>query len=177
MSVKKKIVLIGSRCRGPRRHCHGSNPQKPRLITKVATGKFVRKTSPRVVPGTGRSSKPKTYVTWARPASAESQHLNVKEGDHVKAGTVLATVENAAQPPPYCPTAATESSKTDVNSRGAADERAEANIVPGQADLEQKASTSPSAPSPSLQRESGFPNKPSTHKRPSYTCRCHAGSR
>ena len=43
--------------------------------------------------GTGQI-KPKTYVNVGATAFGRITHLYVKEGDHVKKGQVLATVEN-----------------------------------------------------------------------------------
>src|SRR5437763_6414753 len=62
-------------------------------VTKVATGKVTRQDLVSIVNGTGQI-KPKTYVNVGATAFGRITHLNVKEGDHVKAGTILATVEN-----------------------------------------------------------------------------------
>src|SRR5260370_10317381 len=107
-------------------------------VTKLVTGKAVRQDLVSIVSGTGQI-KPKTYVNVGATAFGRITHLNVKEGDHVKAGTIVATVENiqpqatvAAQP------AAIASSRTDVNSFAAAERTAAANILQAKADLEQK---------------------------------------
>ena len=66
-------------------------------------------------------------------------HLNVKEGDHVKRGTVLATIENVQPEATVAAQQATiASSKTDVSSMVAAEKTAEANVLQARADLEQK---------------------------------------
>ena len=107
-------------------------------VTKVATGKAVKQDLVSIVNGTGQI-KPKTYVNVGATAFGRITHLNVKEGDHVKAGTILATVENV-QPTATVTAqqAAIESSKTDVNSMMAAERTAEANIAQAKADLQQK---------------------------------------
>jgi HlyD family secretion protein len=107
-------------------------------VTKVATGKVTRQDLVSVVNGTGQI-KPLTYVNVGATAFGRITHLYVKEGDHVKAGATLATVENVQ---PQSTVAAQEasivSSKTDVTSFTAAEKTAEANIAQGKADLEQK---------------------------------------
>src|ERR1700729_4257986 len=62
-------------------------------VTKVATGKAVRQDLTSIVNGTGQI-KPLTYVNVGATAFGRITHLYVKEGDHIKAGTILATVEN-----------------------------------------------------------------------------------
>src|SRR5271169_5760079 len=62
-------------------------------VTKVATSKAVRQDLTSIVDGTGQI-KPKTYVNVGATAFGRITHLYVKEGDHVKAGAILATVEN-----------------------------------------------------------------------------------
>src|ERR1700710_798837 len=62
-------------------------------VIKVATGKPTRTNPLSIVSGTGQI-KPKTYVNIGATAFGRITHLNVKEGDHVKKGTVLATVES-----------------------------------------------------------------------------------
>jgi len=107
-------------------------------VTKIATGKVVRQDLISVVSGTGQI-KPKTYVNVGATAFGRITHLNVKEGDHVKLGTVLATVENVQ---PQATVSAQEatiaSSRTDVSSFVAAENTASANIAEAKADLEQK---------------------------------------
>jgi HlyD family secretion protein len=107
-------------------------------VTKVATGKAVRQELTSVVNGTGQI-KPKTYVNIGATAFGRITHLYVKEGDRVKAGTVLAKVESVQ---PEATVAAQEAtiaaSKTDITSFIAAEKTADANIKQGEADLEQK---------------------------------------
>jgi HlyD family secretion protein len=107
-------------------------------VTKVTTGKAVREDLTSIVNGTGQI-KPKTYVNVGATAFGRITHLYVKEGDHVKAGAVLATVENV-QPEATVAAqqAAIAASKTDITSYIAAEKTAAANIDQGKADLEQK---------------------------------------
>jgi HlyD family secretion protein len=107
-------------------------------VTKVATGKAQRTDLVSVVSGTGQI-KPKTYVNIGATAFGRITHLNVKEGDHVKKGAVLATVESVQPEATVQAQQATiASSKTDVASYIAAEATARANIEEAQADLEQK---------------------------------------
>jgi HlyD family secretion protein len=107
-------------------------------VTKVATGKVGRQDLTSIVNGTGQI-KPKTYVNIGATAFGRITHLYVKEGDHVKAGATLATVESVQ---PQATVAAQEATiaaaHTDVTSFLAAEKTAEANIIQSQADLEQK---------------------------------------
>jgi HlyD family secretion protein len=107
-------------------------------IVKVATGKVVREDLVSVVSGTGQI-KPKTYVNVGATSFGRITHLYVKEGDHVKKGVTLATVESVQ---PEATVAAQQAnisaSKTDINSYLAAEKTAEANIAQAKADLEQK---------------------------------------
>ena len=107
-------------------------------ITKVTTAVIARQDLTSVVSGTGQI-KPKTYVNIGATAFGRITNLNVKEGDHVRKGAVLATLENV-QPSATvaAQTATIASSKTDVNSFLAAETTAKANIAAAQADLEQR---------------------------------------
>jgi HlyD family secretion protein len=107
-------------------------------VTKVATGKAMHQDLISVVNGTGQI-KPKTYVNIGATAFGRITHLYVKEGDHVKAGTTLATVESVQpQATVEAQRATIASSQTDITSYIAAEKTAEANIAQGKADLEQK---------------------------------------
>src|SRR6267154_308816 len=107
-------------------------------VTKVATGRAVRQDLTSIVNGTGQI-KPLTYVNVGATAFGRITHLYVKEGEHVKAGATLATVESIQ---PQATVAAQQASiaaaHTDITSFQAAEKTAEANILQGQADLEQK---------------------------------------
>ncbi|MEO6806514.1 MAG: efflux RND transporter periplasmic adaptor subunit [Edaphobacter sp.] len=107
-------------------------------VTKVATGKAVREDLTSIVNGTGQI-KPKTYVNVGATSFGRITHLYVKEGDHVKAGTILARVESV-QPEATVAAqqAAIAAAHTDIASYVAAEKTAEANIAQGKADLEQK---------------------------------------
>ena len=106
--------------------------------TAVLTGKVVRQDLATVVSGTGQI-KPKTYVNVGATSFGRITHLEVKEGDHVTKGQVLARVENL-QPEANVDAqqAMIASSKTDVASYVAAEATAKANVEHSKADLEQK---------------------------------------
>ncbi len=107
-------------------------------VTPVATGKAVREDLLATVSGTGQI-KPKTYVNVGATSFGRITHLYVKEGDHVKAGTVLATVENVQPEATVAAQQATiAASKTDITSYIAAEKTAVANVDEAKADLEQK---------------------------------------
>jgi len=107
-------------------------------VVKVTTTKVGRQDLLSIVSGTGQI-KPKTYVNVGATAFGRITHLYVKEGDHVKRGTVLATVENVQPEATVAAQQATiVSSKTDVTSYVAAEQTAVANLNQARADLEQK---------------------------------------
>jgi len=134
----KKIVLIVAVVLTLAGIIVGSILHGQSSVTKVATAKVTRQDIVSIVNGTGQI-KPKTYVNVGATAFGRITHLNVKEGDHVKAGTTLATVENIQpQATVAAQQAAISSSRTDVNSYVAAEGTAAANIAQGKADLEQK---------------------------------------
>lgn len=107
-------------------------------VTAVSTAKVAREDLLSVVSGTGQI-KPKTYVNIGATAFGRITHLYVKEGDHVKAGATLATLENIQPQSTVAAQQATiASSKTDVNSFVAAEQTADANVTQAKADLVQK---------------------------------------
>jgi HlyD family secretion protein len=107
-------------------------------VTKVATGKAAHQDLVSIVSGTGQI-KPKTYVNVGATAFGRITHLYVKEGDHVKAGQLVATVESEQPASAVQAQHATiAASKTDVESYAAAERTAEANVAQAKADLEQK---------------------------------------
>src|SRR5208282_5458637 len=107
-------------------------------IVKVATGKVVREELVSTVSGTGQI-KPKTYVNIGATAFGRITHLYVKEGDKVKTGEVLATVESVQpQANVDAQKAAIDAAKTDISSYIAAENTAQANLEKSKADLEQK---------------------------------------
>lgn len=67
--------------------------QSRKGVVTVQTGKVVREDLTAVVTASGEI-KPKTYVNLGAQAFAKITHLYVKEGDHVKKGQILATLES-----------------------------------------------------------------------------------
>jgi HlyD family secretion protein len=106
--------------------------------TKVLTAKVVRQDLATVVSGTGQI-KPKTYVNLGATAMGRVTHLYVKEGDMVKKGQTVATIENVQQEASVTgQQAAISAAKTDIAADIAAEKTAEANVEKAKADLEQK---------------------------------------
>ena len=107
-------------------------------VTAVTTAKVQREDLTSIVSGTGQI-KPNSYGNIGATAFGRITHLYAKEGDHVKAGQVLATLENV-QPTSTvaAQSASISASKTDVNSYTAAEKTAAANLAMSKADLEQK---------------------------------------
>jgi HlyD family secretion protein len=106
--------------------------------TKVFTAKVVRENLTAVVSGTGQI-KPKTYVNLGATAFGRITHLYVREGETVKRGQIVASIENVQQNANVeGQRAAIAAAKTDITSFVAAEKTAQANIEHAQADLEQK---------------------------------------
>jgi HlyD family secretion protein len=106
--------------------------------TKVLTAKIARQNLATVVSGTGQI-KPKTYANLSATAMGRVTHLDVKEGDTVKKGQIVATIENVQQEASVAgQQAAISAAKTDITSYIAAEKTAEANVEKARADLEQK---------------------------------------
>jgi HlyD family secretion protein len=107
-------------------------------VLAVQTGKATVQDLDATVSGTGQV-KPKTYVNVGATAFGRITHLYVKEGQHVKAGDILAKVESV-QPEATvsAQSAAINASRTDINSYTAAERTAIANVSQAKADLEQK---------------------------------------
>ena len=107
-------------------------------VIKVTTATVARQDLVAVVSGTGQI-KPKTYVNIGATAFGRITHLEVKEGDRVRKGQILATLENVQPESIVAAQQATiASSKTDVAADIAAEQTAKANIDAARADLEQK---------------------------------------
>jgi HlyD family secretion protein len=105
---------------------------------KIVPGKVVREDVLSQVSGTGQI-KPKVYANVGAETIGRITHLYVKEGDHVKKGQVLATMENVQPSADVATQQATiQSSKTDLQSALAAEKTAEANLASAKATLEQK---------------------------------------
>ena len=112
--------------------------QSQNNVLKVTTATVGRQDLLSVVSGTGQI-KPKTYVNIGATAFGRITHLNVREGDHVKSGAVLATIENVQPSATVSAQNATIlSSKTNVTADVAAEQTAQANIAAAAADLEQR---------------------------------------
>ncbi|MEK6397573.1 MAG: efflux RND transporter periplasmic adaptor subunit [Terriglobus sp.] len=107
-------------------------------VTAVTTARITRQDLTSVVTGTGQI-KPKNYVNIGATAFGRITHLYVQEGDHIKKGQTLATIESVQPAATVAAQAANIASmKTDVNSYAAAEKTAEANLVQANADLVQK---------------------------------------
>src|SRR6201996_1537378 len=106
--------------------------------TKVLTAKVVRQNLVSIVSGTGQI-RPKTYVNVGATSFGRITHLYVKEGDRVKKGQVLATIESVqAKAGVDAQQASIRSADTDVASYEAAEKTAEATVDHSAADLNQK---------------------------------------
>jgi HlyD family secretion protein len=106
--------------------------------TKVITGKAVRKDLVSTVSGTGQI-KPKTYVNLGATAFGRITHLYVKEGDKVKKGQEVASIENVQQGANVeGQKASIAAAQTDIAANVAAEKTQEANVEHAKADLEQK---------------------------------------
>lgn len=106
--------------------------------TKVLMGTVSRENLVSVVSATGQIT-PKTYINVGANAMGRVTHFYVNEGDHVKRGQIVATIENVQQQANVAAQQATISAaRTDINSFIAAENTAEANVAHAKADLEQK---------------------------------------
>ncbi|MFP5210113.1 MAG: efflux RND transporter periplasmic adaptor subunit [Acidobacteriota bacterium] len=106
--------------------------------TKVMTARLAKQDLSTIVSGTGQI-KPKTYVNLGATAMGRVTHLYVKEGDKVKKGQIVATIENVQQSATVSgQEAAIAAAKTDISSYIAAEKTTEANLEHAKADLEQK---------------------------------------
>src|ERR1035437_9726774 len=106
--------------------------------TKVLTAKIVKQDLATIVSGTGQI-KPKTYVNVGATSFGRITHFYVKEGDLVKKGQTVATIESVQQAATVSgQQAAIAAAKTDIASYIAAEKTAEANVEHAKADLEQK---------------------------------------
>ncbi|MFZ0303786.1 MAG: efflux RND transporter periplasmic adaptor subunit [Terracidiphilus sp.] len=106
--------------------------------TKVVTASVVREDLTTMVSGTGQI-KPKTYMNVGATSFGRITHFYVKEGDRVKAGEVVATIESVQQQANVNgQEAAIAAAKTDILSDIAAEKTAQASVEQAQADLEQK---------------------------------------
>jgi HlyD family secretion protein len=107
-------------------------------VTAVATGKATQQDLISTVSGTGQI-KPLTYVNVGATAFGRITHLYVKEGDHVKKGQLIATVESEQPASQVQAQEATiAANKTTVDSYIAAEKTASAAVDEAKADLVQK---------------------------------------
>src|SRR3984885_11373511 len=107
-------------------------------FTKVLTAKIVKQDLSTVVSGTGQI-RSKYYVNLGATAMGRITHLYVKEGERVKKGETVATIEHVQQEASVTgQQAAIAAAKTDIASYIAAEKTAEANLDHASADLEQK---------------------------------------
>jgi HlyD family secretion protein len=106
--------------------------------TKVFTSKIVRQDLSTIVSGTGEI-EPKTYVNVGAEITGRIARLDVKEGDKVHKGEILAEIENIPQQAAVNgQQAAVAAATTNIASFLAAEKTAEANLEHARADLEQK---------------------------------------
>ena len=106
--------------------------------TKVITDKAIRKDLVATVSGTGQI-KPKTYVNLGATAFGRITHLYVKEGDKVKKGEEVASIENVQQGANVeGQKASIAAAQTDIAADIAAEKTQEANVEHAKADLDQK---------------------------------------
>jgi HlyD family secretion protein len=106
--------------------------------TKVLTAKVARQELATVVSGTGQI-KPTTYANLGANAMGRVTHIYVKEGDLVKKGQIVATIQNVQQEAGVNgQQAAISAAKTDIAAAVANEKTAEANVEKAKADLEQK---------------------------------------
>jgi HlyD family secretion protein len=106
--------------------------------TKVLIGTVSHENLVAVVNATGQI-RPKTLINVGANAMGRVTHFYVAEGDHVKKGQIIATIENVQQTANVDAQQATiNAAKTDIASYIAAEKTQEANVEHAQADLEQK---------------------------------------
>jgi HlyD family secretion protein len=106
--------------------------------TKVLTAKLGKQDLSTIISGTGQI-RPTTYVNVGANVMGRVTRFYVKEGDSVKRGQTVATIENVQQKANVAgQEAAISAAKTDINSYIAAEKTADANVERAKADLEQK---------------------------------------
>ena len=106
--------------------------------TKVLTAKIAKQDLSTVVSGTGQI-KAKYYVNLGATAMGRITHLYVKEGEKVKKGETVATIEHVQQEASVTgQEAAISAAKTDIASAIANEKTMEASVEHATADLEQK---------------------------------------
>lgn len=114
----------------------GSIAKKNQGVVEVQTGKVVREDLSSVVSASGEI-RPKTYVNLGSNAFGKITHLYVKEGDHVKAGQLVAQLENVQSSADVAATRASVSmAEKDTSAAEAAVKTAEADLVRANSDAE-----------------------------------------
>ena len=104
---------------------------------KVLTAKVVRQDLTTVVSGTGQI-KPKTFANLGATSMGRITHLTAREGDRVKKGEVVATVEHVQQQATVSgQEASIAAAQTNIASYIANEKVAEANVEKAKASLEQ----------------------------------------
>jgi HlyD family secretion protein len=110
--------------------------QSRKGVIAVQTGKVVRENLSSVVTASGEI-KPKVYVNVGAILQAKITRLYVKEGDHVKQGQLLASLDNIQPAADVAMTdAMLNASRTDANAAKAAVNTAEADLKQAQAENE-----------------------------------------
>ena len=110
--------------------------QSRKGVVAVQTGKVVREDLTSVVTASGEI-KPKVYVNIGAILQAKITHLYVKEGDHVKAGQLLATLDNIQYAADVAAgDAMVNASRMDADAAKAAVKTAEADLNQAQAEFE-----------------------------------------
>ncbi len=110
--------------------------QSRKGVVTVQTGKVVREDITSVVTASGEI-KPKVYVNIGANAMGKITHLYVKEGDAVKKGQVLATLENVQSSADVAAnSAALNASRTDAVAAQAAVNTAAAELNQAEAEFE-----------------------------------------
>jgi HlyD family secretion protein len=110
--------------------------QSRKGVVTVQTGKVVREDITSVVTASGEI-KPKVYVNIGANAMGKITHLYVKEGDSVKKGQVLATLENVQSSADVAAnSAALNASRTDAVAAQAAVNTAAAELNQAEAEFE-----------------------------------------
>ncbi len=110
--------------------------QSRKGVVSVQTGKVVREDLTSVVTASGEI-KPKVYVNVGAILQAKITHLYVKEGDHVKQGQLLATLDNIQPAADVAMTdAMLNASRMDADAAKAAVNTASADLKQAQAENE-----------------------------------------
>src|SRR5215475_386188 len=110
--------------------------QSRKNVATVQTGKVVKQDLSTVVSASGEI-KPKVYVNIGANAFGKITHLYVKEGDRVKQGQMLATIENVQPEADVNATkAALNTAQTDLIAAKAAVNTGEAEVRQAEAEYE-----------------------------------------